>query len=259
MKKLLAILMTLAMLFAFAGCGADKTAKDSEKIIENGKLVVGITDYAPMDYKEEGSDEWTGFDAEFARLFAKKLGVEIEFIEIDWDNKFLELKSESIDCIWNGMTITDEVKLNTNVSKAYVKNAQVLVMAADKVADYKDIESIKNLKFAVEKGSAGEKALTDNKISNFTSVDTQSTALMEVKSGTADACVIDITMANAMTGEGTSYANLAKGLELTSEEYGVGFRVGSDMTEKFNEFMAELKADGTLGKLAEKYKLTIAE
>lgn len=257
MKKLLAILMTLTMLFAFAGCGAQ--AKDSEKIIENGKLVVGITDYAPMDYKVKGSDEWTGFDADFARLFAKELGIEIEFIEIDWDNKFLELKSESIDCIWNGMTITDEVKLNTNVSKAYVKNAQVLVMASDKVADYKDIESIKNLKFAVEKGSAGEKALTDNSITNFTAVDTQSTALMEVKSGTADACVIDITMANAMTGEGTSYANLAKGLELTSEEYGVGFRVDSDMTEKFNEFMEKIKADGTLGKLAEKYELTLAE
>lgn len=257
MKKLLALITSLAMLFAFAGCGSDKT--DSEKIKANGKLIVGITDYAPMDYKEEGSDEWVGFDAEFARLFAKELDVEVEFIEIDWDNKFIELKSETIDCIWNGMTITDEVKLNTNVSNAYVKNAQVLVMPADKVDNYKDVDAIKSLKFAVEKGSAGEKALTANSIENYTAVDTQSTALMEVKSGTADACVIDITMANAMTGEGTSYANLAKGLELTSEEYGVGFRVDSDMTEIFNKFMEDVKADGSLQKLAEKYELTLAE
>lgn len=255
MKKLLAIILSLVMLLSFAGCGAEKA--DSDVIKDNGKIIVGITDYAPMDYKEEGSDEWTGFDAEFARLFAKELGVEAEFIEIDWDNKFIELEAGTIDCVWNGMTITDEAKANASVSNAYVKNAQVLVMKADKVADIKATEDAKDLKFAVEKGSAGADCAKAAGYQNITEVDTQSTALMEVEAGTADATIIDITMANAMTGEGTSYADLAKGIEYSSEEYGVAFRKDSDLTEKLNTFMAEIK-DGDLKALAEKYSLTLA-
>ncbi len=255
MKKLLAIVLSLIMLLSFAGCGAEKT--DSETIVDNGKIIVGITDYAPMDYKEKGSDEWTGFDAEFARLFAAELGVEAEFIEIDWDNKFIELEAGTIDCVWNGMTITDEAKANASVSDAYVKNAQVLVMKADKVDEIKNAEDAKDLKFAVEKGSAGASCAVAAGYENITEVDTQSTALMEVEAGTADATIIDITMANAMTGEGTSYAELAKGIEYSSEEYGVAFRKDSDLTEKLNTFMAGIK-DGDLKALAEKYELTLA-
>ncbi len=255
MKKLLAIVLALVMLLSFAGCGAEKT--DSEVIKANGKIVVGITDYAPMDYKEKGSDEWTGFDAEFARLFAKELDVDVEFIEIDWDNKFIELEAGSIDCVWNGMTITDEAKANASVSNAYVKNAQVLVMKADKVADIKTAQDAKDLKFAVEKGSAGADCAKEAGYKNIVEVDTQATALMEIKSGTADATIIDITMANAMTGEGTSYADLAKGIEYSSEEYGVAFRKDSDLTEKLNNFMASIK-DTDLKDLAAKYKLTLA-
>ncbi len=255
MKKLLAIVLSLVMLLSFAGCGAEKT--DSEAIKDNGKIVVGITEYAPMDYKEKGSDEWIGFDADFARLFAKELGVDAEFIEIDWDNKFIELESGTIDCVWNGMTITDEAKANASVSNAYVKNAQVLVMKADKVADIKTVEDAKDLKFAVEKGSAGAACAKDAGYKNITEVDTQSTALMEIQSGTADATIIDITMANAMTGEGTSYADLAKGIEYSSEEYGVAFRKDSDLTQKLNDFMASIK-DSDLKALAQKYELTLA-
>ena len=271
MKKIIALLMAALLVFAFAGCTknpaneetsteADVTNEaaqsDLDYIKNKGKLVVGITDYAPMDYKEEGSDEWTGFDAEFARAFAKDLGVEIEFIEIDWDNKVFELDAKKIDCIWNGMTITDEITLKTSVSDPYVKNAQVVVMAADKVADYADVASMADLEFAVESGSAGEDEAEANSF-NFTSVLTQADALMEVKSGTADACIIDITMANAMTGEGTSYADLAKGIELSSEEYGVSFRKGSDATAALNKFMVDNKT-AVLEGLATKYELTLA-
>ena len=143
MKKIISILLAAVMAFAMlAGCGTKGVNTDVDSdfqyIVDKGTMIVGITDYAPMDYKDENG-EWTGFDAEFAREVAKLMGVEIEFIEIDWDNKFPELESKSIDCIWNGMTITDEVKLNTECSKAYVKNEQVVVMNADKVENYKDI------------------------------------------------------------------------------------------------------------------------
>ena len=177
----------------------------------------------------------------------------------DWGKKFYELETKNIDVIWNGMTITDEVKLNTNCSDPYVVNAQVLVMKADVVANYPDSNALAGLTFAVENGSAGQAALDALGIKDYVTLQDQAAALMEVAAGTSDACVIDITMAYAMTGEGTSYADLGIGFSLTSEEYGVGFRKESDVTAKFNEFMDKLLSDGTLDALAEKYSLTLVK
>ena len=249
MKKVFAIALALILVMScFAGCGAKKET-----------LTVGITDYAPMDYKDE-KGEWTGFDAEFARLFADELGMDIEFFVItDWGKKFIELETGNIDCVWNGMTITEEALLNSSVSDPYVVNAQVLVMKADRIADFTDADSLKALTVAVENGSAGQAAAAATGCENLILVQDQAAALLEVKAGTSDACVIDITMANAMTGEGTNYADLAAGISLTSEEYGVAVPKDSELTAKFNDFMAKLRADGTLQALADKYELTLAQ
>lgn len=93
-----------------------------------GTLIVGITEFAPMDYPDENG-EWIGFDADMARKVAEKLGVEIEFVVIDWDNKIMELDSNNIDVVWNGMTLTDEVKAAMDCTNAYCNNAQVVVSA----------------------------------------------------------------------------------------------------------------------------------
>ncbi len=259
MKKLFAIVLTLALaLTCFAACGGN-SGSDLENVQNKGKIVIGITEYAPMDFKDENGN-WTGFDAEFAQLFAEELGVKCEFYVIaDWSKKFMELDTNQIDAVWNGMTITEEALLNASVSDPYVVNAQVVVMKADKLADFPDADSMKNLKFAVENGSAGEDAAKAIGAENIVTVQDQAAALMEVAAGTSDACVIDITMANAMTGEGTSYASLGYAVSLTSEEYGVAFRKNSDLTEKFNAFMDKLIADGTLQQLATKYNLTLAD
>ncbi|MFI3142345.1 MAG: transporter substrate-binding domain-containing protein [Clostridia bacterium] len=265
-KKVLALVLAAlvaVMGFIFVACSSDAeedttTMTDLEYIIDKGTLVVGITDYAPMNYLDDDG-EWTGFDTEFALLVGEALGVEVEFIEINWDNKFIELSGKSIDAIWNGMTITDEVLLNASVSDAYVVNAQVVVMSSDVVGDYTDTESMMDLTFAVEAGSAGESEAATAGFENVTAVAAQSDALLEVQSGAADACIIDITMANAMTGEGTSYADLAYAVELSVEEYGIAVRTDSDLVDEINSIMADLIADGSLVDLAEKYELTLAE
>ena len=259
MKKIAALALCLTLLLTlFAGCSKKDTDSDLSYVQKKGTLIVGITDYAPMDFKDENGN-WTGFDAEFAEAVAAKLGVKCEFIEIDWDNKFFELEAKSIDCIWNGMTITEEVKLNTNVSNPYVKNAQVVVVNKANAADYTSVDSIKGLTFAVEAGSAGAAELDALGITGYTAVQAQSNALMEVAAGTCDACVIDLTMANAMTGEGTGYPDLTAALELSSEEYGIGFRKGSDLTAKVNDIMKGLMTDGTLDALAAKYELVLVK
>lgn len=253
----LAVVAIITSVFAFAGCGkkddadTSNTTSDLAYVQGKGKLIIGITEYEPMNYKENG--EWTGFDTEFARAVCKKLGVEAEFIKIEWDQRFFELDAKSIDCIWNGMTITQDALKNASVTDAYAKNDQVVVTKKDIADKYKSIDAIKNLNFAVENSSSGHEVLKKIGITNIVAVTAQSDALTEVESGSVDACVIDITMANNMTGEGTSYSDLAQALTLEKEEYGIAFRKGSDLTAKVNEIMAEMKQDGTLDNLSKKY------
>ena len=244
-----------------AAPAADQTAADSDMayVQSKGTLVVGITDFAPMDYQNE-SGEWIGFDADMAKAFAESLGVSVEFVEIDWDNKLLELGSKSIDCVWNGMTLTDEVTSAMSCSNAYCNNSQVVIVPADKAADYADVEACKALSFAVEAGSAGM-AEVEKLGASFTEVKDQATALMEVAAGTSDAAVIDSLMAGAMVGEGTSYDSLPYTVSLNAEEgeqYGVGFRQGSDLADALNDFFAAAYADGSMQACAETYGIQAA-
>lgn len=235
---------------------AAEAESDLAYVKEKGTLVVGITDFAPMDYKDENG-EWIGFDADMAKGFAEKLGVEVEFVEIDWDNKILELDGKTIDCVWNGMTLTDEVKAAMDCSNAYCNNAQIVIVPADKAADYQTVESLEGLVFAAEAGSAGETAVTELGL-ECTPVKAQSDALMEVKAGTSDAAVIDSLMAAAMVGEGTDYSELTYTVGLTTEEYGVGFRKGSDLVAELNAYFVEAYAAGTMQECAVTYGVDAA-
>mgnify|MGYP000140835321 CR=1 FL=1 len=259
MKKMTALLLAALMVLSMAAC-ASKPAETAESdlayIQDKGTLVVGITDFAPMDYQNE-SGEWVGFDADLAKAFAESLGVKVEFVEIVWDNKVLELDSKTIDCVWNGMTLTSEVTSAMACSNAYCNNAQVVIVPADKAADYTTVEACKSLKFAVEAGSAG-KAMAEENGFSFTEVTDQATALLEVASGTSDAAIIDSLMAAAMVGEGTSYEGLTYTVGLNSEEYGVGFRKGSDLVQKLNDFFKASYADGSILKIAETYGVQAA-
>lgn len=235
-----------------------EAAADSDMayVQDKGTLVVGITDFEPMDYKNTDG-EWIGFDADMAKAFGESLGVDVEFVEIDWDNKIMELDGKTIDCVWNGMTLTDEVLSSMECSNAYCNNAQVVIVPADKADQYQDTDSLKDLTFAVEAGSAGEEQVSALGL-EFTQVKAQSDALMEVAAGTSDAAVIDSLMAAAMVGEGTGYADLTYTIGLNSEEYGVGFRKGSDLAAALNDFFAASYADGSMQACAETYGVQAA-
>lgn len=252
MKKVFSLLTAAVLLsLCLVGCGG-AAESDLAYVKEKGTLVVGITDFAPMDYKDADGN-WIGFDADMAKAFAAELGVDVKFQIIDWDNKAFELEGKAIDVVWNGMTISDKVKAAMDCSNPYCNNQQIVIVKKDVADQYKTKDSVKNLKFAVEDGSAGQDQLTALGAANVTPVLDQATALNEVKAGTADAAVIDSLMAAAMVGEGTGYADLTYTIGLNDEEYGVGFRKGSDLVAKLNAFFKKAYADGSMLKTAEKY------
>ena len=253
-RSLLALALAVGLCVSLGACAQkDKTGdgSDTAYIKEKGTLVVGITDFEPMDYQDE-SGEWIGFDADMAKAFAESLGVQAEFIEITWDNKIMELDTKAIDCVWNGMTLTEEVTTAMGTSEPYCLNGQVVVLSADKAAGYQDVESLKALRFAAENGSAGAGELEALGL-EYVAKSTQADALLEVASGASDACVIDLLMAGAMIGEGTSYPDLTYTVQLNSEEYGVGFRKGSDLVDAFDAFWKEAYDAGTVLQTATAY------
>ena len=256
MKRIVSILVALILSMSMV-CFA--TEDDQAYITGNGKMIIGITEYAPMNYYDENGT-LIGFDTEFAQALCEKMGIEPEFVVIDWSTKEIELKAKSIDCIWNGLTVTEERKENMQFSKSYMKNKQVVVIRSADAEKYADVAAIATGALVAEEGSAGESAiLADAALSTaiYTPIANMASCLMEIKAGTADAAVLDVTMASAMVGEGTDYADLmiVPGIELAVEEYAIGYRVGSNMAAAADVVIDELYADGTMAQLAEKYDL----
>jgi len=285
MKKLISLLLAAGMAASLAACGATATVSESAAestadaastaeaaeteaeaadsdlayIQDKGTMTIGYTVYAPMNYTDENG-EFVGFDTELATAVCEQLGVEPKFAEINWDTKIVELDAKSIDCIWNGMTLTDDIMANTACTQAYAKNAQVVVMKAD--AGYTSTADLVGKTVVAEAGSAGETTVQEDENlsqADYVSKSVQTDCLMEVAAGTADAAVLDLTLASAMIGEGTDYADLAIVDELNAEEYGVAFRKGSDVAAAVDAAFEALKADGTMQALADKYGLTLAE
>ena len=276
MKKIITLIMTAIMCVSMAACTSKTTSGENDSdlayVQNKGELTIGITLFAPMDYEDENG-KLIGFDKELGDAVCEKLGVKANFVEINWDSKEVELKSKNIDCIWNGMCITEERKQNMSVSDPYLKNTQALVMKKDKAAQI--LANIDGISIVAEQGSTGEGKITGEipdddtvvvspseffKNANYTAVDSMAKALMEVKSGTADAALVDSVCALAMTGEGTDYDDLVCNMDnnFGDQQYGIAFRKGSDITDAVNKAIDELYADGTVEKIAAKYKLTDA-
>ena len=254
MKRILALLLTVVVLtLSLASCG---TVDDIAAIKEAGKIVVGITKYEPMDFKEEGSDKWVGFDAELAEQFAASLGVECVFVEINWDTKVAELNAKEIDLIWNGMTASKKLGKQISFSTAYAKNAQVVVAKKGSTITK---DGLADLTVAVERGSAGATVADETiKPKTVVKLDKQLDALYEVANGASDVAVIDLTMAQSKLGKG-EFANLqvVDGAQYSDEVFAVGLRKKSNLTAELNKFLAAKYADGTMDALSEKYDSAI--
>lgn len=245
MKKLIALLMVLIMVFSFAGCGSEKT------------VVVGYTIYEPMNYLDKDGN-LIGFDTELAEAVFENLGQKVVFKEIKWENKYTELDTDNIDCIWNGFTCntTDDDGVaradKVDFSYNYMENLQVVVVKKD--SDIKTADDLKGKIADAEIGSAGETYAKDFKDVVFKGATKQTDCLLSVKTGNADFAVLDAQLAKSYCGKG-DYENLTIVDELSSdvEYYAIGFKKDSELTAKVNAELEKLAEDGTITKLAKKY------
>jgi polar amino acid transport system substrate-binding protein len=287
MKKLLALLLTLVMtsmiVLSLAGCASKDSATsaagssaaktgsttssdtaaaqdDWSYIKAKGTLVIGYTIFKPMNYLDD-SGNLVGFDTDFAKAVCEKLGVTPKFVEINWDTKEVELNAKSIDCIWNGFTVTADRKENITFTQSYMQNKQIVVIKKSNESKFGDKQSLAKANLVAETKSAGESAIQGDEVlsgASYVPVDKQTDALMEVKAGTADAAVLDYILSGAMVGDGTDYSDLmmVPNLSFSQEEYAVGFRKDSTTAEKVNEAINALLKDGTLSKIAQQYNVS---
>ena len=263
------VIMVFSMMFILAACGNTNSPAGNTGGATSGntppaaeKLIVGITDFEPMNYRDD-SGAWIGFDTEMALLVGEKLGLIIEFQEIEWGSKYQELEAGSINCIWNGFTAnaseSDGTKRSDLVdfSYSYLLNQQCVVVKADNAGEFTSLDDLAGKTVAAEAGSAGEsfaqEAIGDD--GQIIGTAAQINTFIEVKSGAVDCAVIDILLAQRLAGTG-DYADLViADIELESEVYAVGFKKGSDLTQKVNDAFKELYDDGVMLEIAEKYGL----
>ena len=247
--------------FAMASCGGGGSGGGGSGG-GGGKLVCGITDFEPMNYKDD-SGQWIGFDTEFAQLVGEKLGMAVEFQEIEWGSKYSELDAGTISCIWNGFTANaseaDGTKRSDMVdfSYSYMLNQQCVVIRADRAGEFGSAADLAGKTAAAEKGSAGESYAIDAVGAAGAIIDSaaQINTFLEVKSGAVDFAVVDILLAQKLAGSGDYSDLMIAGIELESEVYAVGFKKGSDLTQKVNDAMVALNGEGKLAELAAKYGL----
>ena len=259
MKRITALIMAVVLcLGIFCACGKSE------------EFVIGITYFEPMNYFDD-SNKLVGFETEFAEAVCKELGLTPKFQEINWSAKETELNAGNIDCIWNGMTITEDRKANMGISNPYMENKQVLVVKAENLEKFSTAEGLKGAKLCAEKESAGETTIIGNEADKiaaekvfadaeiqYTAVDTMAKAIMEVKAGTSDGCVVDFVTSIGMIGEGTDFEDLVvvEAYEFDVEYYGIAFRkADTDTIKKFNDAIDKLMKDGTIDAIAKKYKL----
>jgi polar amino acid transport system substrate-binding protein len=244
------VILIIGMVF-FTSCG-NKNAQT---------LVCGITEYEPMNFRDEKGN-WTGFDTELALLVGEKLGMKVKFQEIDWANKYQELEAGTINAIWNGFTANaseDGVPRSSMVdfSYSYMLNQQSIVIRSARMNEFKSIDDLARKKAACESGSAGESFAKEviGNTGSITGTPAQINTFLEVKSGAVDFAVIDILLAKRLAGSG-DYSDLSiANITLDHEVYAVGFKKGSDLTQKVNKVLKELYDEGKLMELAKKYKL----
>lgn len=259
LKRVFTAITAGAMLFAFAGCSGDKKDSSSttgedvslQKVLDSGKLVLGLdATFKPMGYTND-KDEIVGFDIDVAEEVCKRMGVKLVKESINWETKEQDLNAGRIDCIWNGMSVSPSRAEEMNLSEPYMKNSMVFVVPVD--SDAKTMDDLSKKVIGVQNGSTAQDILNASDIADTITEQAMPTnieALQQMELGLVDAVFLDSVVANyEITSSGKNYIVLPDGLE--EEEYAIGFRKNDQkLRDEVQKILGEMKADGTLGEIS---------
>lgn len=262
MKKKLLFLTAVMLILTmgiFTGCGSKDTADDgSWKYVEdNGQFIVGLDDtFAPMGFRDK-KNKLVGFDIDLANAVGEELGVKVKFQSIDWDAKEMELKSKKIDCIWNGMSATEERQKSMSLSKKYLNN-KIIIMTMDKKLNIKSADELSKYNVATQADSAALEAMKANeqydsfkdKVKEYKSYDT---AILDMKAGRIDCVVIDQVLGEYKNSKGSDKLYVSD-YDLGDDFYAIGFRKDDvTLTNKVNDALQKLIDNGKTADISKKW------
>ncbi len=268
MKKFLTLMLVIALAFAFAACGEKDTPvdNDAQDVVDGLEdnvapnlpetLKLGLdASFPPMGFEDENG-EIVGFDIDLAKAVCDYYGIELECIPIDWDNKDAELQSGNIDCIWNGLSITDERLETYCMSRPYLANRQVVIVPENSTV--KALSDLAGKKVALQSDSSASEALMANEelyssLSEIVELRDNLTAIMDLQSGNVDAVIMDEVVARYVI-EKSGEPVVILDESLAPEEYGIGFaKENTELCKAVEDALTALKEDGTLKKISEKW------
>lgn len=256
MKKITILLLVALFMVSslVAGCGNKSDEDNSLKdIMDKGELVLGMDDnFPPMGFRDD-SNELVGFDVDLAREVTKRMGIELKLQPIDWSQKTNELNAGQVDCLWNGYTITDARKIETNITDAYMKNRQVLVVLDN--SDYQTKADLAGKTLVLQAESSAVEALDSDaefkgSLKQVVELKDNVAAFLDLKSESSDVLLIDEIVANYyIEKQDDSFRVLDEAL--AEEDYGIGFRVkDQSLRDEVQKHLEEMAADGTLADIS---------
>ena len=255
--KVISLLLVVAI--AVSGCGKKSSKEDTSltDIIEKKQLILGLdASFPPMGYKDD-SDNIVGFDIDLAKEVCDRMGIELKLQPINWDNKEMELNdAKSIDCIWNGMSYSDERNKTMTLSKSYMTNRQVVVVLAN--SDYKTLADLSGKTLALQSGSTASEAVDANdefkkSLKEIIKIENNVQAMMDLEIGGSDAVAMDEVVARYYMGKNEGKFKVLDE-SLSDEQYVIGFRKGDEsLRDEVEKYLKEMKEDGTLAAISEQW------
>lgn len=266
LKKITLTAMAVTMLFS-VGCASSSGSSDAgstntvsgsdnslKKVTDAGKLVLGLdATFKPMGYTDE-NDKIVGFDIDLAQEVCKRMGVTLETYDVNWDTKEQDLNAGTIDCIWNGLSVSDERKKQMLMSEPYMKNKMVFMV--NKESKVKSQDDLKGKKIAVQNGSNAQDILKSADISaeiEVTELATNVEAIQQLELKMVDAVFLDSVVADyEKNATGNKYKTLYD--TLSEEEYAIGFKLGAnELCKKIQDTLKEMKKDGKIEEISKKW------
>jgi len=248
-KKIISLIIVgvLILSFGLVGCGKKEAA--TAKVLKVGSEA----SFAPFEFQEEGSKEYAGFDMDLIRAIGKQMGYEVQIQNMGFDGLIPGLESNTVDVAISAMTITEERSKKISFSKPYYKSGLTVVVKSDNTA-IKSFADLDGKKIAVQIGTTGADEAKKAKNATVREFNNAPDSFMELKAGGVDAVVNDKPVNDYYIAKTGGKDAKQIGEPLTSEEYGIAVaKKNTELTEKINKALDELKANGEYDKIYMKW------